>query len=314
MTANARIAVARTFGAPEVITIESHPAAPLPRGGIRVAVRIGGLNPVDARRRAGKFGGQVPMVFGTEFAGIVVESTDSRFSVGDEVIGWGAQGSNSDLVVTDASRLEHKPVNLTWEQAGGLSGVGQTALTALNALPLKSGQLIVVHGASGGVGTALVQLARTRGLDVIGTAGASNQEYVRSMGATAVEYGSGLEQRIVDAAQGRPIAASIDLAGTREAGDIAVKVQKSGGQAITLVPETMQSHGLRLVSVRHSHQQLQELFQAIANGTLKLPVATLPFTEIVEAHRRLDSKHAQGKLVLDLSDNPFLTDPAGFAA
>lgn len=308
--ATTRIAVARAFGAPDTIAIETHPAEPLGPHAIRVAVRTAGLNPVDSRRRGGTFGGQPPLVFGTEFAGTVTESNDTNYQPGDEVMGWGTVGAHADLITTDATRLTHKPEHLTWELAGGLLGVGQTALTALNALPLKTGQLIVVHGASGGVGTALLQLARARGLDVIGTAGTSNQDYVNSLGATPVQYGPGLEQRIICAAAGQKIAASIDLAGTQEAGDFAVTVQRAGGQAITLVPETMTSHGLRLISVRHTPAQREELFCATAQGALEIPVATLPFTQIVEAHARLDSKHAQGKLVLDFSDNPHLPSAA----
>ena len=65
MSKNYRIAVVRTFGPPENISIESHPVQPLDRAEIRVAVSVGGLNPVDARRRAGTFGGSVPLVLGT---------------------------------------------------------------------------------------------------------------------------------------------------------------------------------------------------------------------------------------------------------
>ena len=301
-----RIAVARRFGPPEAIAIEEHPVAALRQGEIRVAVRTGGLNPVDARRRSGSFGGTVPMTLGTEFAGIVVESRDARHAVGDDVIGWGVSGADADLVTTDADRLAHKPAGLSWALAGGLSGVGQSALTALASVRLVKGDVIVVHGAAGGVGTVLTQLAVARGFRVIGTASAANQEHLRSLGASAVVYGAGLADRIAEAAAGSPIAASVDLAGSREAGDIASAVLRAGGQSITLVPETMSSHGIRLVQVRRSAAQLQELLDAVADGTLVLPVESVPFTSIVEAHRRLDSGHSRGKLVLDLSDNPHL--------
>lgn len=305
-----RIAVVRRFGPPDVITIEEHPQPSLGRGQVRVAVRTGGLNPVDARRRSGSFGGSVPMVLGTEFAGVVIESQDRAWKVGEEVIGWGAQGADADLVTTDGSRLYTKPASLDWALAGGLSGVGQSALTALNALSLRSGDVVVVHGAAGGVGTVLTQVARARGITVIGTASPANQQHLHGLGAVAVTYGPGLASRITAVAAGRPVAASIDLAGSKEAGDVAVAVTAAGGRAITLVPETMTSHGIALVRVQHSSAQMRELLDGIAAGTLRLPVETLPFTEIVEAHRRLDAKHARGKLVLDLSDNPHLPDSA----
>ncbi|WP_051217903.1 NADP-dependent oxidoreductase [Nocardioides insulae] len=306
MTNPGRIAVVRRFGAPEVISIETHPVAPLRSGEIRVAVRTGGLNPVDARLRSGTFGGSVPMALGTEFAGVVLESADARWVPGAEVIGWGVQGADADLVTTDATRLHPKPAELDWALAGGIGGVGSTAVTALDTISAAPGDVIVVHGAAGGVGTVLVQLAAARGLVVIGTAGPANQEHLVRLGAAAVEYGSGLSERVTAVAQGRPIAASIDLAGSAEAGDLATAVLAAGGQAITLVPETMAGHGIRLVRVQRSSATMAVLLDAIAAGTLTLPVESLPFTEIVEAHRRLDAKHARGKLVLDLSDNPHL--------
>lgn len=301
-----RIAVARQFGAPEVIQIEEHPVGALPPGAVRVAVRSVGQNPVDARRRAGTFGGSPPLLFGTEFAGVVESSNDPAWRAGDTVIGWGSAGAAADLVVTDASRIAAKPEGLDWDVAGGISGAGQTALTALNRLGLGTGDVVVVHGAAGGVGTALVQLAIARGLVVIGSAGPANQEHLAQLGALPVTYGPGLAERVSAAADGRPLAASIDLAGTAEAGDLAHAVLAAGGQAVTLVPETMASHGLELVRVQHSPAQLVELLGAVESGALVLPVTTLPFAEIVEAHRRMDAKHSRGKLVLTNTDNTFL--------
>lgn len=115
-------------------------------------MRSAGINPVDARIRSGSFGGRPPLVFGTEFAGIVVESRDHTIQKGAEVIGWGVQGSNGDLVVSEASRLAHKPEALDWHIAAGIGGVCNTAMTALAALRLQAGDTIVVHGAAGGVG------------------------------------------------------------------------------------------------------------------------------------------------------------------
>jgi enoyl reductase len=151
MTLNGRIAVARRFGPPEVIALESHPTQPLTGRQVRVAVRTGGLNPVDAHRRAGAFGGGVP---------------------------------------TDGGLLHAKPRELGWELAGGLSGVGQSAQTALKALSLRQGDVIVVHGGAGGVGSVLVQLAAARGIAVIVTGSAENHEYLRSLGAIPVAYGA----------------------------------------------------------------------------------------------------------------------------
>ncbi|MGX1590920.1 NADP-dependent oxidoreductase [Glutamicibacter sp. NPDC055491] len=303
-----RVAVARQFGAPEVISIENHPVQPLAAGEVRVAVRAAGQNPVDARRRAGNFGGQVPLVFGTEFSGIVHESKDPGWAAGDEVVGWGAVGADADLVLASGDKLAAKPKELPWAVAGGLSGAGQTSLTALAALELQPGDVILVHAAAGGLGSMLVQLAMHQGLVVIGTAGTGNQEYLRQLGVLPVVYGPGLSERVAQAAGGRAIAASIDLAGSMEAGDLARELASGGAQCITLVPETWQSHGLPLVSVRASAQRFAELVRSYRDGGLQLQVNTLEFNDVVKAHRQMDAKHSRGKLVLEMSDNPYLAN------
>lgn len=315
MPETARLAVARKFGGPEVIAIEEVPVEPLPAGAVRVAPRAVGLNPVETRRRSGTFGGRPPLVFGTEFSGVITASRSPRWNVGDEVIGWGASGAAGDLVAVDPDRLVLRPENLSPLVAGGIAAVGQTALTALDRVNVPSGGTIVVHGASGGVGTALVQLAVARGIRVIGTAGERNQDYLRELGATPVVYGDGLAERIAAAAGDAQISASVDLAGTREAGDFAASLIASGGRAITMVPETMSSHGLPLVQVQYSRAGVEELVAAAANGSLRLDTEGIPFTEIVAAHHRLDAGHGRGKIVLDLSDNPYLNqDPAAAAS
>lgn len=176
----------------------------------------------------------------------------------------------------------------------------------LTVWALAPGELLVVHGAAGGVGTVLVQLAIAADIDVIGTASERNHAHLRALGATPVAYGEGLAERLTDAAAGRQVSASVDLAGTPEAGDFSTSVSRVGGTAVALVPETMMSHRLELVRTQPSPARLAALLAAVERGEVHLPVQSLPFTEIVEAHRRLDAKRATGKLVLDLSDNPHL--------
>ncbi len=301
-----RAAVVRRFGPPDAIAIEnlSVPGAPA-AGTVRAAVRIGGLNPVDARIRSGSFGGSVPYIPGTEFAGTVVAvgAGVDDFAVGDDVIGFGVSGADADLVDAAPGQLMHKPAMLDWTVAGGLSGVGQSAVTALEAVDAEAGDVVVVHGAAGGVGSVLTQLLVAAGVTVIGTAGESNQDHLRELGGIPVVYGAGLADRIREAAPG-PVTVSIDLAGSAEAGDMAKSVLASGGRAITLVPETASSHGIPLVRVQRSKERLARLASAVVDGSLRFPVEAILFTDIVEAHRRLDAAHARGKLVLDLSDNP----------
>ncbi len=308
-TSTYRAAVARTFGPPERLRVEYLPVAPLPAGAVRVAVRIGGVNPIDAQMRSGSFGGSAPFVPGTEFAGIVTEVARgvSGVSVGDEVVGFGSPGSDADLVVTSADRLVPKPADLSWELAGAVGAVGQTALTVLDGLQLPAGATVLVHGGSGGVGTMIVQLLVADGHTVVATAGADRADYLRELGAIPLAYGPDLPTQL-SAQYPSGFAASIDLAGTSQSGAIGQSVREAGGQAVTIALGSARSHRIPLIQVQRSQARLARLLADAAAGTLRMPVQTLTLDQIVEAHRRLDSGRARGKTVLDLSDNPYLPE------
>lgn len=303
-----RAAVARRFGPPEVLNIEDVAAAPLAAGQVRIAARYSGLNPVNARIRAGKFGGSVPYQPGTELLGEVVEVATGVTvpRVGDVVAAFGTPAANADLVTTTADRVVVVPDGTDLRTLAGVGAVGLTAITVLDALSLAAGSTIVVHGGAGGVGSVFVQLATAAGHHVVATASEANQDYLRSRGATPVVYGPGLAERLSEAAP-EGFTAAVDMVGTHEAGDSAAAVRAAGGRAVTIVPETMQSHGLPLVQVRQSQENLRRLHAAITDGSIALPVATIAFEDIVEAHRRLDAGHARGKTVLDHRTNPNLS-------
>lgn len=306
MPTRSRVAVVEKFGGPDAITIEERDLPALGPDGVRVAVRAAGVNQIDARRRAGKLGGEPPVALGDSFAGVVIESRDAGWTVGEEVIGWGADGAAADVVDTVADGLAARPGDLGWELAAALPAVGQAALSALQDFELEPADLIVVHGAAGGVGTVLVQLAVTRGLRVIATAAEDARERLTQLGAVAVVEGEDLTARIDAAAEGDPVTASIDLRGTPESGAYAETLEGTGGAAVTLVPETRDSHGITMPEITLSGAQMLELLDAVSSGRLELPVETLPFAEVAEAHRRLDAGNLQGAVVLDLSDNPHL--------
>ncbi|MFD5815067.1 alcohol dehydrogenase catalytic domain-containing protein [Streptomyces sp. NPDC127038] len=115
-----RAAVARSFSALDVLRIEHLPVRPLAPGSIRVAVRVGGVNPVDAAIRSSSFGGSTPFVLGTEFAGVVTKGV----SVGDHVVGFGTPASDADLVDTSPDRVVTKPDDLAWDLAGASARSG----------------------------------------------------------------------------------------------------------------------------------------------------------------------------------------------
>ena len=300
-----RAAVARRFGPPEVLTIEDVPTS---SGPVLVAPRYSGLNPVDARVRSGAFGGSVPFIPGSEFLGEVIDVAPgvSGVKVGDVVAGSGTPGSNADIVATSPERFIVIDAEGELAELAAVGAVGMTAITVLDTLNLSAPSRIVVHGGAGGVGSVFAQLAVAAGHTVVATASEASQDYLRELGAVPVVYGPGLADRLA-AASPDGFDAAVDMVGTREAGDSAAAVRAAGGIAVTIVPETMQSHRLQLVQTRRSRENLERLHDAVRAGDLTVPVTTIPFEDIVAAHRRLDAGHSRGKAVLDHKTNPNLT-------
>ncbi|MFJ8625798.1 NADP-dependent oxidoreductase [Kitasatospora sp. NPDC093550] len=167
-------------GGPEVLRVTEVPDPEPGPGEVRVRVYAAGVQPVDLAIREGfrppGVVAEPPFVLGNEFAGVVdrLGPDSGEWAVGDEVIGFRLLNSQAELVTVAAAQLVAKPAGMPWEQAGSLSASGQTAHAALTLLGVGPGDTVLVHGASGGVGTVAVQLARARGAAVIGTASERN--------------------------------------------------------------------------------------------------------------------------------------------
>jgi NADPH:quinone reductase-like Zn-dependent oxidoreductase len=190
--------LARCYGAPDVLTVEQV-AKPTPADDqLLVKVHAASLNPVDWHTMRGSpylmrlssgLGTPKDARVGVDFAGTVeaVGNNVTRFKPGDEVFG-GAGGAVAEYVVVRESRaVTLKPANISFEQA---ASVPVAAITALQGLrdkgEIKSGQKVLINGASGGVGTFAVQIARHYGAEVTGVCSTRNVEMVRSLGADRV--------------------------------------------------------------------------------------------------------------------------------
>ena len=160
--------------------------------GVLVRVHASSANPVDlfATTMAGYLaGGRKPVVLGTDFAGTVEETGKNvtRFKTGDEVFG-GKRGAFADyLLATEATPMVSKPAGTSFELAGTVAVAASTALQALRKhAGVEPGQRVLINGASGGVGTFAVQIARALGADVTAVCSSRNVEMVRSLGASRV--------------------------------------------------------------------------------------------------------------------------------
>ncbi|GAB3957418.1 NADP-dependent oxidoreductase [Streptomyces sparsus] len=291
------------FGGPEVLH-ESDEKIPRPGPGqIRVRVRAAGVNPLDGKIRSGAleavFPTPLPSVPGLELAGTVDALGDgvTAVSVGDAVLGWADTGSYAEYAL--AGTFTTKPAALSFADAAALPVAGDTANRVLRLLDVRAGETLLVHGATGAVGTVAVQLAVARGAHVIGTASAENQRYLASLGATPTLYGDGLVDR-VRALAPRGVDAVFDVAGR---GALPDSVELRGGteRIVTIADFAAAELGVTFSSGApedRSAPDLAALAEQAANGSLVTTVAaTYPLAEAAAAQRVSATGHVRGKLV-----------------
>lgn len=310
------VVVAQGYGGPEQLAlVEVDDVEPGP-GEVRVDVRAAGVNPFDAKRYSGAFGrnpGALPMRLGAEVAGVVTAVGPDAvgpvgpLAVGDEVIGYRVDGGYASALTVPASALVPKPAGVSFAEGAGVMLAGATAVHALAVVAAAEGDTLLVHAASGGVGLLLVQLARLRGVRVIGTASPARHDLLRSLGADPVAYGPGLSDR-VRALAPDGITAAIDAAGTDEAVDTSLELVADRSRIATLAAfGRAGAAGIKALgagpgadpgtSIRDAARP--ELARLLGTGELRVLVAAeLPLAEAAQAHRMILDGHAPGKLVL----------------
>ncbi|NLU68227.1 NADP-dependent oxidoreductase [Streptomyces sp. HNM0574] len=287
------------FGGPDVLRLidaeEPHPGP----GQVRIAVRAAGVNPVDWRIREGQVLGdrpvELPSGVGLDAAGVVDEVGEGveGVGIGDRVFGEGASTYAEFAVLSAWARM---PEGLTFEEAAGYPSVVETALRVLRESGVRPGQTLLVSGASGGVGSAVLQIARDRGITVIGTAGPANQDYLRSLGALATTYGEGWVERV--RALGRADAA-LDLAGSGVIRELA-ELTGDARKVISIADLDAPRLGARFSGAAGSvPEALTEAVRLISRGMLHIPVEkTYPLAEAAEAHADSRAGHARGRRAL----------------
>lgn len=292
------------FGPASVLTVSETPVPDVEPGQVRVRVRAAGVNPFDYKLRRGAFAQVIPPSFphniGNEFSGTVDHVGDdvTTFRPGDHVLGFTTASAYADYVVVPVDQVTAKPNNVTWEVAGALSVAGQTAYYTLQDLKVREGENLVIHGASGGVGTIAVQLARAAGATVIGSASPRNHDHLRSLGAIPVDYNDRLVSTI-QAMSPNGVDAVLDLAGGT-AIDASVALVADRSRIGTVADEDAAAkYQVRRLQPSRSAETLGELARLNSRGDLQVPIsATYPLEEAAAAHRDLESAHRPGKIVL----------------
>jgi NADPH:quinone reductase-like Zn-dependent oxidoreductase len=318
-----KAAVRDRYGPPEVVEIREVDK-PVPADDeVLVRVRAASVNPADWYTLTGPLVARIPNGLrkpktdrlGTDFSGTVeaVGKSVTRFRPGDDVFG-GRTGAFAEYVSVPQDRgIALKPANTTFEEAAALPIAAVTALQGLrDKAQLRSGQKVLVNGASGGVGTYAVQIANSFGANVTGVCSTRNVELARSLGA----------ERVVDYTRedftrsGERYRVLFDVAGSRSWSDYRRVLEPDG---ILVVVGAPRSHPLRhvvkmLLAGRFRGSQktvffvakitqadLDVLRELVESGQVKSVVdRRYELPDIAEAYRYLGAGHAQGKIVVTL--------------
>ncbi|MCY1139845.1 NADP-dependent oxidoreductase [Actinoplanes sp. Pm04-4] len=299
-----RAAVFDEFGPPEVLHVVHVPDPQPGPGEVRVRVLAAGVQPFDVAVRQGQMPWakiQFPQTIGQEYAGVVdaVGEGVTDFLPGDPVLGSAMLNGAAELVCVAAENVVRKPAALDFPTAAALVAASQTASGALLELGVGEGDVLLVHGAAGSVGTVATQLARLAGATVIGTASLRNHERLRRQGAVPVSYGKDLVQEVRDL--GLQPTVALDVAG----GDAIAQSVELGiprDRVGTIVDDKAATeHGTQVVRAGRDPKRLAHVVDLAARGQVVMPVQPFPLDEVVEAHRVVEGRHSDGKVVLLLA-------------
>lgn len=287
------------FGGPDVLQLVD---AAEPHAGpaqLRITVRAAGVNPVDWRNREGQSHDvhpvELPAGVGQDAAGVVDEVSDGveGVAVGDHVFG---RGSSTYAEFAVLSSWAHMPEGLTFEEAAGYPSVVETALRIIREVGVQPGQTLLVSGASGGVGSAVLQIARDRGITTIGTAGAANQDYLRSLGAVAATYDEGWVGRVRQVGR---VDAALDLAGSGVVPEL-IELTGDPNSVISIADLDAPKLGARFSGVGgNMSEALAEAADLISRGKLHIPVEkSYTLAQAAAAHRDSQAGHTRGRRVV----------------
>ncbi|MBN6054463.1 NADP-dependent oxidoreductase [Nonomuraea sp. RK-328] len=299
-----------SFGDPGVLAVADAPLPQPEEGQVRIRVEATTVNPADVAARSGAFGPMLPAgphyVLGWDVAGWVdaVGPATSGFTPGDHVVGmsdWLAtkRGTHAEFVVLDAAALAPAPAGIDPAEAATLPVNALTADQALDLLGLTEGQTLAVTGAAGAVGGYAVELARLRGLDVIGIGSPQDEAFISGLGATFVP-------RSDDPARALRAVAPEGVDGLLDAaviGPPALAAVRDGGAFVSVRPPATPAaeRGIRVetVFVHSDGARLRELAVLVEQGRLTLRLArTFPFEQAAEAHELFAKGGLRGRLVL----------------
>jgi NADPH:quinone reductase-like Zn-dependent oxidoreductase len=296
-------------GGPEVLTMH-HLAVPKPGAGeVLIAVHATGVNVWEAAARHHPGDAHFPVVPGSDESGTIaaVGSGVRGFKVGDPVYGTG-HAYYAEYKVARAEEVAHVPQGISLTEAGILAISGLSALQGIDEiLRLKAGESLIIHGASGAVGTLAVQFARLRGARVLATASSvEGLALVTRLGADMAVNGRG-DDIAAAARRFAPngVDAVLGLAGGEALEHCIDALRRDGHGRVAYLygmepmPKPRYGMSMTLYSFIAGPEEFARLNEAAGTGKLRVPIAAeYPLADAAEAHRRLEAGHLLGKIVL----------------
>ncbi len=278
-----------------------------------VKVKAAALNPKDILIRKGKFkrlsGKKFPQTIGFDYAGIVEKSKNKTFKKGDKVFGMinGWQGKScSNFISVKANELWKMPSNLTFEEAAGIPLAGQTALQALKMGNIKQGDKILINGASGGVGTLAIQIAKAYKAQVTTISSSKNIDLCYALGADyAIAYDKGTSFNFMD-----EFDIFFDVFGNYSFRQVN-QLLSPKGLFITTVPKKhvfkdrmlnfLSGQKTQMVYVKSNQSDLKWLCNNIEAKKLKPVIDSIySLEDVKEAQSYVETKRAKGKVILSM--------------
>ena len=308
-----RAVVAEHTGGPEVLRLREV-ERPVPgMTEILVRVRAAGVNPTDWKSRAGGGlpGKSFPAILGYDVAGVIEEVGPgvTMYRPGDEVLGMPLfpflPGGYAEYVAAPGRQFVRKPAAMSFEQAAGLPLAALTAWQGLfDTAGLRSGQRVLVHAAAGGVGHLAVQIAKSAGAYVVGTASAAKHDFVRALGADEmIDYRT---QDFAEVLREQPVDVVFDpIAGDYSARSVGIL--RDGGALVSILPvdaeatELARARGIPtgFTLVEPDRLALTAIADLVEQGRLRVEIdSVFPLAEAAAAHRHGETNRASGKIVL----------------
>jgi NADPH:quinone reductase-like Zn-dependent oxidoreductase len=289
------------YGGPEVlevVEVEEPHAGP---GQVRIAVRAAAVNALDWKIRRGFMRQmqerELPSGTGLDAAGVVDEVGEgvTGVAVGDRVFGSGSSTFAEHAVLTAWAPV---PDGLSFEEAAGYPVPVETAIRILGVIGAKAGETLLVSGAAGGVGSAAVQIAKERGLRVLGTASERNHDYLRSIGAEPTTYGDGLVERIRALAPDG-VDAALDIAGSGVVPEL-IELTGDPERVVSIADFSAPEHGAQVSSGGGDRAgAYAEAARLVEQGVLRIPVErTFPLAEAGAAQQASQDGHVAGRLIV----------------